>query len=64
MVVVAMPRLPFRRIHINITPDQYEYLARRAFVEMTSMTNVARNILEAARLKDERAAQRRAERGE
>jgi hypothetical protein len=61
MVSGVMPRepLPFHRIHINITDDQREFLARRAFKEHTSMADVAREILEAARKREVRAEKMR-----
>jgi hypothetical protein len=49
-------RLGYHRIHLNITSAQYEYLARRAFVETTTMADVARDILEEARKRDLRKA--------
>lgn len=44
----------FHRIHLNITEEQRNFLARRGFVEHTSMADVAREILEEERKREER----------
>jgi hypothetical protein len=46
----------FKRIHINVTCEQYEFLAARAFVLRTSMSALAREVIEDTHKRELKAA--------